>query len=96
MRKIIFLFVFVSIISLGCDKSSKNKIIDDLDKKLSNMKSYEFNGVLSISNNEDTYNYDVSVAHRDKDDYRVSIINKPNGHEQIILKNNDDVYVVTY
>ena len=96
MKKIILLFVFVSVISLGCEKSSKNKIIDDLDKKLSNLKSYEFSGVLSISSNEDTYNYDVSVAHRDKDDYRVSIINKSNGHEQIILKNNDDVYVETY
>lgn len=94
MKKI-FIVLFISCLAfVGC--SNKNEdIIEDLVDKLSNMDNYSLNGVLSISNNEETYNYDVTVGYKEKDNYRVSIINKSNNHEQIILKSNDEVYVIT-
>ena len=95
MKKRIFILFLISILFVGCFNNKKKNVVDVLDKNLSNMKSYRMNGVLSISNNEDTYNYDVEVSFKEKDNYRVSIINKSNGHEQIILKNNDEVYVIT-
>ena len=95
MKKRIFIVLLISIIFVGCTKGSKNSIINDLDKKLSNLSYYNIKGLLSISNNEDTYNYDIDVSYKEKDNYRVSIINKSNSHEQIILKSNDEVYVIT-
>lgn len=95
MKKRIFILFLISILFVGCFNNKKKNVVDVLDKNLSNMKSYRMNGVLSISNNEDTYNYDVEVSFKKKDNYRVSIINKSNGHEQIILKSNDEVYVIT-
>ena len=94
MKKIVFLIICMIIVT-GCFNHNKNDILDDLANNLSNIKSYEIRGTLSISNNEDTYNYDVIVSHEEKDNYRVSITNKQNGHEQIILKSNDEVYVIT-
>lgn len=94
MKKRIFLVLMISILFIGCSKSSNN-IVSKLDKRLSDLSKYQINGVLSISNNEDTYNYDVNVSFKEKDNYRVSITNKSNGHEQIILKSNDEVYVIT-
>ena len=52
-------------------------------------------GVLEIINNEDTYTYDVNVSYKEKENFRVSLKNQVNNHEQIILKNNDGVYVKT-
>ena len=95
MKKRIFLILVISIIFMGCFRSNKDDIVSKLDNKISDMSAYNINGVLSISNNEDTYNYDINVVYKEKDNYRVSIINKSNGHEQIILKSNDEVYVVT-
>jgi len=95
MKKRIFIMLLVGLLFVGCSKTSKNNVIDKLDKKLSDMSSYKISGVLSISNNEDTYNYDIVVGYKEKDNYRVSIINKSNGHEQIILKSNNEVYVIT-
>ena len=95
MKKSIIVLFIVSIMFIGCSKGSKNNIIDKLDKKISNLSEYQIKGLLSISNNDDTYNYDVEVSFKEKDNYRVSIINKSNGHEQIILKSNDEVYVIT-
>ena len=94
MKKRIFILLFISVLFVGCFNSKKN-VVDILDDNLSSLKEYKANGVLTISNNEDTYNYDIEVSFKEKDNYRVSIINKSNGHEQIILKSNDEVYVIT-
>ena len=95
MKKRLFIIFVISILFVGCFKSNKNNVVEDLNQKLSDLSAYKFTGLLSISNNEDTYNYDVEVSYKEDDNYRVSIINKSNGHEQIILKSNDEVYVIT-
>ena len=66
-----------------------------INKKVKAMDSYQITGILSITNNEDTYNYDVKASYKAKDNYRVSLVNKSNNHEQIILKSNNEVYVIT-
>ncbi len=93
-RIIIFTFLFCIFALVGCNRG-KTDIVKKVEKSIKSMDSYKLSGALSITNNEDTYNYDVTVAHNGKDDYRVSLINKSNGHEQIILKSNDEVYVIT-
>lgn len=45
--------------------------------------------------NEELYHYDVIVDYMKGDFYKVDLINKDNKHEQIILKNEDGVYVIT-
>ena len=50
---------------------------------------------MQITNNEDKYNYLVDVTYKKGTYYKVSLINKENKHEQIILKNDEGVYVVT-
>ncbi len=94
-KKLIFLLL-MCLTFAGCSFGSKKDAVDLLNDKISNLDSYSIEGVLSISNNEDTYNYDVTVAYKEKDNYRVSLVNKSNGHEQIILKSNDEVYVITH
>lgn len=96
MKKKILFILLIGLFLLGCSKNNKDNILDKVVDKLSNMESYKLEGVLSISSNNDTYNYDVVVSHEKDDNYRVSIINKSNGHEQIILKSNDEVYVLTH
>ena len=52
-------------------------------------------GILEIYNGEDTYKYDLNVSYQKKNMFRVSLRNQRTNHEQIILKNNDGVYVLT-
>ncbi|HHX93602.1 MAG TPA: outer membrane lipoprotein carrier protein LolA, partial [Tenericutes bacterium] len=44
---------------------------------------------------EDTYKYDLNVSYQKQNMFRVSLRNQRTNHEQIILKNNDGVYVLT-
>ena len=93
MKKI---FIIMSMFLLLCGCGNKeNNILDKFVKKLENTNRYTLKGTMSIISNEDTFTYDV-VASKSKDDYyKVSLINKTNNHEQVILKNEDGVYVVT-
>lgn len=95
MKKRFLIALLITFLFIGCSKNNKDNIVDKLNNKIDDLSKYEINGVLSISNNEDTYNYDVKVTYKEKDNYRVSIINKSNSHEQIILKSDDEVYVIT-
>ena len=94
MKKIIIFLVIVSLFLTGCGKYNQNDVINDLDKKISN-NSYNLEGNLEIVNNDEVYNYDVSVSYKKPDSYKVTLLNKANNHEQIILKNNEGVFVAT-
>ena len=96
MKKYLFLFLLVlCMFSVGCGKNSSKNVKEEFLKKINDLKSYSLNGKLEVVNNDDVFNYDVSVSYKDKDYYRVSLKNIANNHEQIILRNDDGVYVVT-
>lgn len=95
-NKIFFLAIFFFLLSLvGCGKYGEDDIINDLKKKVEKADSYRIVGVLEITNNDDTYQYDVDASYKEEDNYRVGLTNKANNHEQIILKNEEGVYVIT-
>lgn len=96
MKKIIILGTIIMLLFVtGCGKKGADDIIKELDKKISSATTYQLEGALQITNNDDTYNYDVVVSFEEPSKYRVSLTNTSNDHEQIILKNDEGVYVVT-
>ena len=96
MKKYLFLVLMVFCLFLiGCGKNNTMNVIDDLTKIINGLKSYELTGKLEVVNNDDVFSYNVGVNYKDKDYYRVSLKNISNNHEQIILRNDDGVYVVT-
>ena len=96
MKKKFFLILMViGLFCVGCVKNNTSDVLKNLTKKINNLKSYQLGGKLEVVNNDDVFNYDVEVSFKDKDYYRVSLKNLANSHEQIILKNDDGVYVVT-
>lgn len=89
------LFILGCFLVAGCGKYGEKDIIKDLSKKIEKTDGYHLTGELEIVNNEDSYLYDVEVAYQKVDNFRVSLKNKTNNHEQIILKNAEGVYVLT-
>lgn len=97
MKKVlaIFMAIFIALSLTGCKKEDKKIILDKTYKKVNNINGYMLEADMELINNEDTYKYDVTVSYLKKDNYRVSLRNKTNNHEQIILRNEDGVYVKT-
>ena len=98
MKKILLYIstILCGLLLIGCGKYGEKDIIKDLSKKIDKTNGYYLNGELQIINNEDSYVYNVEVAYQKEDNFRVSLKNKTNNHEQIILKNPDGVYVMTH
>src|SRR5574344_49903 len=93
MKKILLLLISVSVLLVGCGKGS-DEVLKKLNAKL-DIGSYYMEGKLEIVNNDDTYQYDVNVSYKKDDNFKVSLNNTINNHQQIILKNADGVYVLT-
>lgn len=80
---------------VGCGNYTVKDAEKDLEKKINNSNGYNITGEMKIINNDDVYKYDMDVSYKKSDMFRVSLKNKTNNHEQIILKNSDGVYVLT-
>ena len=79
----------------GCFKKGEKDIVKEFSKKVEKNKGYHLTGDLEIVNNEETYRYAVDVSSASNEQFRVSLKNKTNNHEQIILRNKEGVYVLT-
>lgn len=96
MKKVLLLF-FLSIFLLsGCGKYGEEDVVKDFGDKVKDAKAYYVEGSLELVNNDDVYNYNVEVAYKEDNYYRVSLTNTANNHTQVILKNDDGVYVQTH
>jgi outer membrane lipoprotein-sorting protein len=96
MKKFLWLTLFVFLFVLtGCGKYAEKDIVKDLTKNIENTKGYYLEAQMEIINNEDIYEYDVKVSYQEDNLFRVSLKNKANNHEQILLRNNEGVYVLT-
>ena len=84
-KKLLFLIMIIGVFAIsGCGKNSESDVIKDLTKKINDSKAYYVDGTLEIVNNEDVYTYNVNVSYKEKDNYKVSLVNTVNNHEQII------------
>ena len=96
MKNFLKIFFLISILLLtGCSIKSADNILEKLEKKLENADSYYTEGIMEIMNNEDTYTYDVKVSYQKQDYYKIELTNTLNNHKQVILRNDEGVYVVT-
>ena len=96
MKKIFLLVAIIATLCLtGCGTLGDKEIRDNFIKSSKELKSYHMEGNLKLTNNDDNYEYNVQVNYQKDNNYKVSLTNKSNNYEQIILKNNDGVYVIT-
>ena len=95
MKKLIVIGLMLLFISTGCTNKNNEDLIKDFTKSVKESKSYVLKGKMEISNGEEKFIYDLESSHLDDDYYKVVLVNESNNHEQIILKNNEGVYVIT-
>lgn len=92
MKRVLLIIIGLLAIT-GCGNSKDNiKNFKDTNGK---HESYELKGNMKIISNEDEFTYKITVGVKDQKYYRVSLTNTINDHEQIILRNDEGVYVVT-
>ena len=95
MKKIFLCLIIICLILTGCKSRNETEVLNEFKNIVDNTKSYYLDGDMELTNNEDVYSYKISVSYKEGDFYRIELKNKINNHEQLILRNNEGVYIVT-
>ena len=94
MKKI-FVICSLFLLLTGCGKVNDKDVVKEFGKNINKSNGYILNGELEILNNDEVYNYDVEVGHKKDTYYKVTLTNKKNDHTQVILKNDEGVFILT-
>ena len=95
MKKIFLCLILICLILTGCGKKNEKTVLSEFEDKVMKSDSYYLSGNMELINNEDVYTYDISVSYKKDDFYKIELSNVINNHKQIILRNEEGVYIVT-
>ena len=98
MKSKIIAGVGIVVLAIALIFAMKPKSFDkQFEKKMSDMNSYILEGNMEIAKGEDVKTYAVEVGYKkaDKDFFKVTLTDKELNQEQIILRNDAGVFVVT-
>ena len=93
--KRIFLLSSLLLLLTGCGNVDKDKLINNFKNDVESSRSYTLSSKMEIYSSEDTFTYDINVYYMDDDYFKVDMVNTSSNHEQVILRNKGEVYVVT-
>ena len=94
MKKVLVLIIFTVLLT-ACVKNDANSVIKRFSDDVNNAKSYHLLAKMKIISDEEVFDYNLEIKSLKDNYYKVVLNNINNNHEQIILKNDDGVYVIT-
>ncbi len=79
----------------ACGTKSQEDVVKELNKQLENLKGYKVNATMTLAMGTDPQTYEVEVWHKDPGYYRVNLKNANKEQSQMILRNDEGVFVLT-
>lgn len=95
IRAVMALFICASVFMAGCGSKSASDVVGDLNSVVDNMESYYGAGVMTLHMGEEPQQYGVEVSYQDPHYYRIALTNMDKDITQIVLRNDEGVYVLT-
>ncbi|CAM4088527.1 LolA family protein [Mesobacillus thioparans] len=79
----------------ACGTKSQESVVKDLDGTLNDLKSYKAKAKMTLQMGTEPQVYDVEIWHKDPSFYRVNLKNAQKDQSQMILRNDEGVFVLT-
>ncbi len=97
MKKLCLMFTLMfTVVLTACNSElAQEDVVDKLSQHLEDADSYYATGVMDVDSNGELYSYNVEIAYQQPNYYKVTLKNETTNNEQIILKNEEGVYVLT-
>lgn len=92
---ILFMIMLIATSLVACGTKDSKEIVSDLSKRSEDMESYISHGKMTIQTGQEPQEYEVEVWYKKPHYYRVALKNLKKDIVQILLKNDDGVYVLT-
>lgn len=88
------MLVVIAVVLAACGTPSKEDVLKKLSGKWNDSKGYELQATMEIKTGAEPRAYDVEVWHTKPDFYRVNVTQGGSGESQMIVRNEDGVFVV--
>ncbi|RXZ79817.1 DUF4367 domain-containing protein [Paenibacillaceae bacterium] len=95
MKWIAAIIVCVTVLITGCGTKDADSVVKDLNKIASNVASYKGNGTMTLYTGQQPIEYKVEVWYEKPQHYRIALTNEEKDITQIVLRNDDGVFVLT-
>jgi outer membrane lipoprotein-sorting protein len=79
----------------ACGSKSKDDVVKELNGKLNDLTGYKVDAKMTLKMGTDSQVYNVEIWHKDPTFYRVNLKNAEKDQSQMILRNNEGVFVLT-
>ncbi|CAM3621650.1 LolA family protein [Cytobacillus oceanisediminis] len=79
----------------ACGSKSQDDVVKELGNKLEDIKGYKADAKMTLQMGTDPQTYDIEVWHKEPTYYRVNLKNAQKDQSQMILRNDDGVFVLT-
>ncbi|GGG81408.1 outer membrane lipoprotein-sorting protein [Paenibacillus radicis (ex Gao et al. 2016)] len=98
MRRITWAAAILLVFSLvlsACGTKDAESVVKELDKTVSSMESYRGSGTMTLNTGTQPLQYAVEVSYQKPNFYRIKLTNTEKDITQIVLRNDDGVFVLT-
>lgn len=98
MRKkllLIFTGLMVLLVLSACGTKSQSDVVKELNGRLDKLSGYKVNAKMTLKMGTESQVYNVEIWHKDPAYYRVNLKNSEKDQSQIILRNDEGVFVLT-
>ncbi len=98
MRRMTWTAAIVLIFSLvlsACGTKDAESVVKELDKFVSSMESYQGSGTMTLHTGQQPLTYGVEVSYQKPNHYRIKLTNEEKDITQIVLRNDEGVFVLT-
>lgn len=92
---VIALVMCLSLVLAGCGKKDAGSVVKDLDGVMNKLQSYQGSGKMVLHTGQEPQEYQVEVWYQNPHYYRISLTNAKKDITQIVLRNDDGVFVLT-
>ena len=94
MKKIVLLVVALMLSMTSCKRDNIEDVYTDFIDSINNCTAYEFDGEMEVQHNEESDVFQINVLYKAPSLYRVAYQNNESNSRQVLLKNNEGVYVL--
>ncbi|MBM7096811.1 outer membrane lipoprotein carrier protein LolA [Bacillus sp. H-16] len=97
MKKIMSLLLLAAfaMVLAACGEKSQEDVIEALDKNLDDLQGYKATASMTLQTGKEPQTYEVDVWYQYPTFYRVALSNAESDQSQIILRNDEGVFVLT-
>ena len=98
MRKRLLLLLaglMVLFVLSACGTKTQDDVVKDLDAKLEKLSAYKADAKMTLQMGTEPQTYEVEIWHKEPTYYRVNLKNAQKDQSQMILRNDEGVFVLT-